>query len=47
MKTMISDINECLQPGVCGANTNCINLPGNHTCECREGYEGHPYVGVS
>lgn len=40
-----SDINECVNPGSCGINANCINLPGNFTCQCQEGYEGNPHDG--
>ena len=41
------DINECERPGACGINTNCINVPGNYSCECLDGYEGNPHDGVS
>lgn len=44
----LSDINECLQPNACGVNTNCINLPGNYTCQCKDGYIGtNPYDGCA
>ncbi|EAL39252.3 AGAP010021-PA, partial [Anopheles gambiae str. PEST] len=39
------DINECLDPQACGLNAECVNLPGNYTCQCREGYYGDPYNG--
>lgn len=45
---LLSDINECLQPNACGVNTNCINLPGNYTCQCKDGYIGtNPYDGCA
>lgn len=40
------DINECLQPGVCGPNAVCRNVPGNFTCDCKDGYRGNPITGV-
>lgn len=40
-----TDINECLDPQACGLNAECVNLPGNYTCQCREGYYGDPYNG--
>ena len=26
-------------------NAECVNYPGNYTCQCREGYIGDPYSG--
>lgn len=47
IKTNISDINECNQPGACGHNAVCHNTPGNYTCSCLDGFGGNPYLGVS
>lgn len=41
----LPDIDECQKPNACGLNTNCINVPGNYSCECREGFYGNPYDG--
>lgn len=30
---------------MCGANALCLNLPGNYTCECPEGFYGNPHDG--
>lgn len=38
-----ADIDECLIPGSCGANTDCDNQPGTYTCTCKNGYSGDPY----
>ncbi|XP_025836180.1 neurogenic locus notch homolog protein 2-like [Agrilus planipennis] len=42
---MATDINECAQPGACGANALCQNYPGNYTCVCPEGFTGNPRTG--
>ena len=38
------DVNECGQPGTCGENSVCTNLPGSHLCQCKPGYTGNPQV---
>ena len=38
------DVNECGQPGTCGDNSICTNLPGSHLCQCKPGYTGNPQV---
>lgn len=43
--SLLLDIDECRNPNVCGVNTNCINLPGNYTCTCRDGFYGNAYDG--
>lgn len=45
--SLLLDINECEQPGACGPNTNCHNLPGNYTCECAPGFQGDPHLGCN
>ncbi|KAK9507915.1 hypothetical protein O3M35_007676 [Rhynocoris fuscipes] len=37
-----NDIDECTTSYVCPEEADCINVPGNFTCRCREGYEGDP-----
>lgn len=37
------DIDECLRPNICGKNAECINVPGNYSCGCPDGYYGNPY----
>lgn len=38
-----TDIDECaLNPDICGLNADCINVPGNYTCACRDGYRNDP-----
>lgn len=37
------DINECQEMSefdVCGANAQCVNLPGSYECLCAPGYSG-------
>uniref|UniRef100_A0A1S4K5J7 EGF-like domain-containing protein n=2 Tax=Culex quinquefasciatus TaxID=7176 RepID=A0A1S4K5J7_CULQU len=41
------DINECLDPQACGVNAECVNVPGNYTCLCRDGFVGDPYNGCA
>ena len=36
-----SDIDECTSQGLCPDNSVCLNTPGNYTCECNKGFEGH------
>ena len=31
------DIDECLN-NPCGANTDCTNVPGNFSCQCKTGF---------
>jgi hypothetical protein len=33
------DIDECLEPDLCGDFADCINSDGAFTCECQEGFE--------
>eukprot|EP01083_Nonionella_stella_P278852 948369_1 len=33
------DINECLNPDVCGDNSYCINTDGSYICACNAGYK--------
>lgn len=35
-----TDVDECLQPGVCLNGATCINAPGNYTCACVPGFRG-------
>lgn len=44
-KLHFSDIDECVNPGVCGQNALCQNLHGNFTCVCPQGFVGNPYNG--
>jgi len=32
------DINECSNSASCGANSQCVNLPGTYGCDCNSGY---------
>ncbi|XP_022795137.1 fibrillin-1-like [Stylophora pistillata] len=32
------DVNECLNESVCPTNQKCHNLPGNHSCHCKDGF---------
>ncbi|XP_069004737.1 adhesion G protein-coupled receptor E1-like [Embiotoca jacksoni] len=35
------DIDECERTaGICGPNSNCINIPGEYICACLEGFNG-------
>lgn len=36
----LSDINECLQIGICQHNGTCVNRPGDFFCSCRPGWTG-------
>ena len=38
----VSDINECLEPGVC--SQLCVNLKGSYKCECVNGYARDPHI---
>ncbi|XP_049319669.1 nidogen-2 isoform X14 [Astyanax mexicanus] len=34
------DVDECVEGlSVCGSQSECVNLPGSHTCRCLSGYE--------
>ncbi|XP_030644080.1 nidogen-2 [Chanos chanos] len=34
------DVDECAEGlSLCGAHSECVNLPGNHRCQCQSGYE--------
>ncbi|XP_059411068.1 adhesion G protein-coupled receptor E2-like [Carassius carassius] len=35
------DINECLDPDVCGRNADCSNHPGSYSCKCHQGYSNY------
>lgn len=37
-----TDIDECLEPNICGRGAVCENIPGSHSCRCPEGFEGDP-----
>ena len=42
---IIADIDECsdtesLAAADCSTNSECINLPGSYTCQCKHGYHG-------
>lgn len=42
------DINECLEMSefeLCGANSQCLNLPGAYDCVCHSGYAGDGKAG--
>ena len=46
------DINECDQfeknkNSPCDLLADCVNKPGNFTCQCRDGYQGEVNVGFS
>ena len=41
---MISNINVTNYRGACGRGANCVNLRGNHKCECPDGYQGNPEI---
>ena len=36
---LLVDLNECGAdgPSRCGANTDCVNTPGSHECQCKTG----------
>lgn len=35
------DINECeIRPSLCLPNGKCLNLDGNYTCNCNQGWTG-------
>lgn len=36
-----SDINECLEPGIC--SQLCVNVKGSYKCECVAGYAKDPH----
>ena len=37
----ISDVDECtIDSHSCDTRAECINTPGNFTCECQSGYAG-------
>lgn len=36
----VSDIDECGNETLNTCVQNCINIPGNYTCSCKEGYHG-------
>ena len=35
----VSDVNECMEPGMCKPNGKCVNTPGSFYCECLTGFE--------
>ncbi|KAJ3600873.1 hypothetical protein NHX12_031847 [Muraenolepis orangiensis] len=35
---LCQDIDECFNTTVCGPNSNCTNVPGDHICQCEPGY---------
>ncbi|XP_043113751.1 adhesion G protein-coupled receptor E5 isoform X2 [Puntigrus tetrazona] len=35
------DINECINPDVCGRNAQCNNTFGSYTCKCDQGYSNY------
>lgn len=39
---IITDIDECQRPGVCGLGAICVNLPGSHECRCPNGTTPEP-----
>ncbi|XP_071818165.1 uncharacterized protein [Apostichopus japonicus] len=42
------DINECLEgTSDCDENADCINEPGSHRCECRDGFHGNGEICVA
>lgn len=44
---LIVDINECENPRACGINAECINVPGNYSCACINGFFGNPFDGCA
>lgn len=35
-----SDVDECAEGlSTCGENSQCVNLPGSHRCQCQRGFE--------
>lgn len=35
------DVNECeIRPSLCSPNGKCLNLEGNYTCNCSQGWTG-------
>lgn len=41
----LTDIDECYeQPGICGLNTVCTNIPGTFFCSCPDGF--YPSTGI-
>ena len=42
---LFEDIIECDVAYPCAPdNSTCEDNPGSYTCECKDGYEGDPYV---
>ena len=33
-----TDVDECIDPGICQANFFCVNTEGTYHCECGDGY---------
>jgi hypothetical protein len=34
-----SDVDECKNRNICGANAKCVNSNGGYQCDCKNGYE--------
>ena len=36
---MVVDMDECMEPNICGPHTMCTNHPATYKCSCLQGFE--------